>query len=340
MHCEVDINECDSNPCKNGATCEDAANSYRCHCPMPEPGLEPWGGRDCDVRLVGCQQHECQHGADCLPILTDAAKHSYTCLCPSGWTGERCNTSTTFSFNSEGYVYMLLPVFKNRTKRVTNDHNHGLHMQLRFRTTLPDMVLFYRGTIERFVSLELFKGLLLARMKSGKVLQAMYHRPVNDGEWYQVTVSMDERLVLTVKGNGCEEGCQVMNEGQNHLIFLQPSFFQQLYIGGAPQDYLAHLSSGKGFIGCMEDLQVDHKLLLPQDLTREDNKGLELGCTKKEWCQDDPCMQHGQCVDMWVRAGCLCHRPFYGEHCGKGMCMTEIKYKTFLRLYFSYTIGT
>lgn len=312
VHCEVDINECDSNPCKNGATCEDAANSYRCHCPVLEPVHEPWGGPDCDVRLVGCWQHQCQHGAGCVPVLIKNGEHGYTCVCPAGWTGGHCNTSTTFSFNSEGYVHMQLPVFKNKTKP------NVLHMQLRFRSTLPDMVLYYRGTVENFVSLELVKGSLQAKVKSGKLLWANYPGPVNDGEWHTVTVTMDERLVLAVKGPGCEEGCQVKNEGRNHLIFLQSSSFQQLYIGGAPQKYVGNLSSGKAFIGCMEDFQVDYKLLLPQDLIREENSGLELGCTKPDWCGEDPCMQRGQCVDMWVGASCQCHRPYYGENCGKG----------------------
>uniref|UniRef100_A0A3B4U7A9 Protein crumbs homolog 1-like n=1 Tax=Seriola dumerili TaxID=41447 RepID=A0A3B4U7A9_SERDU len=313
VHCEVDINECDSHPCQNGASCEDAANAYRCHCPPPEPDQEPWGGRDCDVRLVGCQQHQCQHEAGCVPMLTDDGEQSYACLCPPGWSGERCNTSTTFSFNSEGYIHMQLPVSKNRTRREADDH--GLHMQLRFKSTLPDMVLYYRGTVEQFVSLELVSGSLQAWVKAGKVLHVVYPGPVNDGEWHQVSVTMDERLVLSIKGPGCEEGCRVKNEGHNHLIFLQPSSFQQLYVGGAPQEYLAHTTSGRGFVGCMEDLYVDHKLLLPQDLIREENHGLELGCTKTDWCQEDPCLQRGQCVDMWVRASCQCQRPFYGESC-------------------------
>uniref|UniRef100_A0A665VVZ6 Crumbs cell polarity complex component 2b n=1 Tax=Echeneis naucrates TaxID=173247 RepID=A0A665VVZ6_ECHNA len=317
VHCEVDINECDSHPCQNGATCEDAANTYRCICPEPEPGQEPWGGHDCDVRLVGCQQHQCQHEAGCVPTLTEDGEQSYTCLCLSGWTGERCNTSTTFSFNSKGYVHMQLPFSKNRTKRESDDHNHGLYMHLRFKSTLPDMVLYYRGTMEQFVSLELVSGFIQAKVKAGKVLQVIHPGPVNDGQWHQVFVTMDERLVLTVKGPGCEEGCQVKNEGHNHLIFLQPSSFQQLYIGGAPQEFLSHMSSGTGFIGCMEDFHADGKLLLPQDLIREENHGLELGCTKKDWCQEDPCMQQGECMDMWVRALCQCHRPYYGENCQK-----------------------
>ncbi|XP_076005623.1 protein crumbs homolog 2-like [Genypterus blacodes] len=319
VHCELDINECESDPCKNGATCEDGINFYRCHCPEPEPDQEPWGGRDCDVILVGCQEHQCQNEAKCVPMLTDEGEHKHTCLCPPGWTGERCLTSTTFSFNSEGYVHIQLAVSSNRTRPETDYHylNQGFHMKLRFRSTLPDMLLFYRGTMELFVSLELVGGFLQASVKAAKTLQVVHPDAVNDGEWHQVTVTMDESLLLVVKGPGCEEGegCIMRNEGHNHLIFFNPSSFHQLYVGGAPENYLAHTASGRGFIGCMEDLLVDHKLLLPMHLTREETQGLELGCTKKDWCQTDPCSQRGQCVDMWVHASCKCERPYYGDTC-------------------------
>jgi len=41
-NCEIDIDECASNPCVNGA-CEDQINAYVCHC---DPG---WTGTNCDV---------------------------------------------------------------------------------------------------------------------------------------------------------------------------------------------------------------------------------------------------------------------------------------------------
>ncbi|KAA8592125.1 hypothetical protein FQN60_017580 [Etheostoma spectabile] len=301
-NCSVNVDECESAPCQHGGTCQDLVNSYQCVCP--------------DGFTVDHGEKQVDAAAAAVLLLWALVADSYTCFCPPGWTGDRCNTSTTFSFNSEGYIHMQL-LSKNRTRRETKDHNRGLHMHLRFRSTLPDMVLFYRGTMERFFSLELVGGSLQARVKSGKVLQVIYPGPVNDGEWHQATVTMDKRLVLVVKGPGCEEECLVKNEGYNHLIFLQPSSFQHLYVGGALQDYLAQTSSGKGFIGCMQDLQVDHKLLLPQDLIKEENQGLEIGCSKNDWCQDDPCMQRGKCVDMWVRPSCLCHRPYYGESCGE-----------------------
>lgn len=33
LNCEVNINDCDSSPCLNQATCVDALNSYVCKCP-------------------------------------------------------------------------------------------------------------------------------------------------------------------------------------------------------------------------------------------------------------------------------------------------------------------
>uniref|UniRef100_A0A8C6TAT4 Protein crumbs homolog 2 n=1 Tax=Neogobius melanostomus TaxID=47308 RepID=A0A8C6TAT4_9GOBI len=301
VHCEVDVDECDSGPCQNGATCEDGVNSYRCHCPPPDaPGQDPWGGPDCDVRLVGCRSHLCQNRASCVPALTDDGEHAYSCLCQPGWSGKLCNTSTTFSFNTEGYVHLEMSEFNNKTKQV--DFRSDMHLKLRFKSTLPDMVLYFRGTLENYMYLEVVGGLLRAKVKSGKVLHASHPVPINDGEWREVTVTMDERLVLTLKGPGCPEGCKVKNEGYNHLMFPPLGLFKQI---------------GRGSVGCMEDLFVDHKLLLPQDLMREENRGLELGCTKKEWCEEDPCKGRGDCVDMWVRASCLCRRPYYGERCEK-----------------------
>lgn len=41
--CEVDINECESNPCHHGGTCIDQSNGFTCHC---QPG---WVGPSCEI---------------------------------------------------------------------------------------------------------------------------------------------------------------------------------------------------------------------------------------------------------------------------------------------------
>jgi len=42
--CEIDIKECESDPCENGGTCDDtiAKNEYSCQCPPM------WEGVNCE----------------------------------------------------------------------------------------------------------------------------------------------------------------------------------------------------------------------------------------------------------------------------------------------------
>lgn len=331
MHCEVDIDECESEPCQNGGSCHDGANAYTCHCVEAEPGEEPWGGHNCDVRLIGCREHLCENGAPCVPILSqeengnedsdgdrNELEHGHTCLCPPGFTGKHCGIPTTFSFNTEGYILIQLPPTANRSRAEVDPHHH--HVQLRFRTTLPDMLLFYGGAEHYFVSLEIVGTLLKARAGSGKELQATFHLPVNNGDWHEAKVTMDEKLVLRVKGPVCDndKGCMVENEGHNQLVFFQHGSFPEVYVGGAPQKYLDNTESRKGFIGCMEDLQVDHHRVLPQDFSLEHIQDMELGCNKTDWCHPDPCHHRGHCIDLWTSFSCECDRSYHGSLCEEG----------------------
>ena len=43
-----DIDECESNPCKNGATCENKQNDYVCKCNAG------WAGKNCDKGVLKC----------------------------------------------------------------------------------------------------------------------------------------------------------------------------------------------------------------------------------------------------------------------------------------------
>ena len=45
----ADINECDSSPCRNNGTCEDAMSSYNCICVQGYTGHNCETGRHCCV---------------------------------------------------------------------------------------------------------------------------------------------------------------------------------------------------------------------------------------------------------------------------------------------------
>ncbi|XP_058473248.1 protein crumbs homolog 2a [Solea solea] len=303
--CEVDIDECASQPCQHGGSCEDGRASYICHCPEAEPGELPWGGNHCEVKLRGCVDHECQNGATCHPQLENGV-HSHTCLCPHGFYDKQCSTRTTFSFSTPGFIHVQVAL-EERTHREVG-------VQLRFRTTIPNMLLIYRGDADNHVLLEIVNGGLHARAFSEESeMDITFPGLVSDGDWRDAHVFVNnEGLILTMKGPGCgREGCKVMDGGTDELPFQPSETLAHIYIGGAPQSS----ASGAGFIGCMEDLMIDSKPILPQTLP--EGQGQVLGCSKTEWCKPNPCNGRGRCVDLWTSYQCECHRPFHSESCQK-----------------------
>nr|CAB3233619.1 protein crumbs [Phallusia mammillata] len=74
-----EINECSSNPCRNGATCVDEINRYLCEC---VPGYK---GLTCAIEVDECDPNPCRNNARCNDLI-----NSYICSCTVGWTGQNC----------------------------------------------------------------------------------------------------------------------------------------------------------------------------------------------------------------------------------------------------------
>ena len=69
------VDFCDSNPCRNGATCTNPVGMFRYVCICP-PDYE---GYDCEYQITPeCASNPCKHGGTCV----DAGVQQYHCICP------------------------------------------------------------------------------------------------------------------------------------------------------------------------------------------------------------------------------------------------------------------
>ena len=75
----LEVNECDSSPCVNNASCKDRINGYECVC---QPGFS---GSNCETDVDECASAPCLNGGVCVDSVGN-----HTCKCPAGFSGDRC----------------------------------------------------------------------------------------------------------------------------------------------------------------------------------------------------------------------------------------------------------
>ena len=70
----VCADDCASNPCLNGGTCNDLLNNFNCSCP------DGFSGPQCEVRGSLCAGFTCNQGA----CVEDYVANTYRCICEEG----------------------------------------------------------------------------------------------------------------------------------------------------------------------------------------------------------------------------------------------------------------
>ena len=70
--CDVDIDECQSIPCQNNASCENLVGDYSCTCP------DQYRGKDCEYneQIPQCSPNPCPRGLTCA----EGTRTDYVCI--------------------------------------------------------------------------------------------------------------------------------------------------------------------------------------------------------------------------------------------------------------------
>eukprot|EP01043_Picozoa_sp_COSAG02_P064986 COSAG02_NODE_9667_length_2148_cov_1.176184_2_plen_437_part_01 len=130
-NCDIDVNECDSNPCVNSAACVESTtdasvvhDAYQCSCNEGYSNgmcnynfigqyatdctvadsrqvIELSG--NCDIDLDECVSTPCQNGAKCVESTVDptVSVNSYQCLCIAGFANGLCDYAVISSYETE-----------------------------------------------------------------------------------------------------------------------------------------------------------------------------------------------------------------------------------------------
>ncbi|KAB1258545.1 Protein crumbs-like protein 1 [Camelus dromedarius] len=316
IHCDEDIDECSSSPCRNGGTCENSPGNYTCLCPFDTLSGAQYGGRDCSDILLGCTDRLCLHHGTCIPHFQDG-QHDFRCLCPPGYTGSLCETVTTLSFEGDGFLW------------VTSDSakDSGCNIALRFQTIQPTALLLFRGDRDRSMMLELLSGYvhLSVQVSNQSEVVLLVSHDTSDGEWHSVEVTFAEAVTLALLDPSCRGTCITRApspfERDGSTCAFQNSFLGGLPEGTTPSGValldldVSTVPPTPSFIGCLQDVQMGSNLITTENVTPGASLNVGAGCVRQDQCESQPCQHRGRCFNLWLSYRCDCYRPYQGPDC-------------------------
>ena len=78
--CEMNIDDCLSDPCASTGQCVDGVDSFTCSCD------QGYTGQLCETDIDECEGVNCSGNGECLDGIG-----SFSCVCSPGYTGQLCD---------------------------------------------------------------------------------------------------------------------------------------------------------------------------------------------------------------------------------------------------------
>ncbi|KAK5859504.1 hypothetical protein PBY51_021057 [Eleginops maclovinus] len=320
---EDDLSGCEKQLCQNGGLCESHDGAFRCLCSQQSQNGRLYGGENCTTSLLGCDDNQCENRGICSPLLVDG-EHTYTCICLAGFTGPKCQTTSVFSFETQGYIYVKTQLL---------DPEDPLNVTFSFRTDRPFGTILQHRVDNLLLSIELTDGHLglhsLKGQGSSTLVQELPEY-LSNNKWHMVGASLGVAVSM-IKLLCTEESCT--RDFNSEVQLLEPasalpepgSVRHSLFIGAVRGNWSSGGEADEEhyppvFLGCFRDVLVDSHLVLPATVPEGSDAQVNVteGCSDRDRCDDSPCQNRGRCVSqVWRSYTCECFRPYEGNDCAE-----------------------
>lgn len=325
--CDMEVNLCYSNPCKNGGSCRRRESGYTCVCSPNFTGI------NCEVSLneSSCAVGLCKSQAQCLGRPGGGFSCEGCSITPLDTVTHLCELKAR-SFGPATFL-----TFASLRQR------HRLHLRMKFATEATEGLLLYNGRYNEkhdFIALEIVDSQVQFSFSLGdEVTRASATIPggVSDGQWHEVQVIYINRTV-TVALDDCdvalalrygdrlgkkwacagtaeqilESRCSQVTETCHRFLDLTGP----MQLGGLPAIPSDFQVTNKDFVGCISDLHIDYKFIDLNSFVADN--GTTVGCPEKHaFCLSMPCHNNGKCREIWSGYVCECDEGYAGPQCSE-----------------------
>ncbi|CAJ1060909.1 protein crumbs homolog 1 [Xyrichtys novacula] len=300
-------NACSRNPCLNGGLCYSMWDDFSCTCPLRT------AGRRCE-EVRWCELSPCPMDAECRML-----NQGYECYSNATFLNE----STVLTFQGNGQI----------ARNLTN-------LSLNLRTRRRNVAVLHAEKDSAFLTLSVQDGLLFMELQSTdgdkreeeeeggesgvSTVSLSSRRTVSDGEWHSVQLFMAAPWAQTsrwtlVLDEEIEEASTSKRKGGN-LDFLREGV--DIFLGGLAPD------AGWSLVGCLGTVElggialpyfsssdVNLPRLQEEQFIQTSPNPVLLGCSGAPLCESKPCLNGGECQDLFNTYNCSCAEGWAGRRC-------------------------
>ncbi|KAK5599514.1 hypothetical protein CRENBAI_019954 [Crenichthys baileyi] len=304
-------NACSRNPCLNGGICFSEWDDFTCTCPSST------AGRRCE-EVKWCELSPCPTAAECKML-----QQGYECYSNATFL----NDNTVIAYRGNGHIF----------RNITN-------VSLTLRTRKRNAAILHAEKGSSFITLSVQDGVLFLELQSSSgglsglededkevikeedmsTVSLSSKKSIIDGEWHTVHLFMvapwaqSSRWSL-VLDDEIEEASISRSQGSN-LNFLREGV--DIFLGGlAP-------NAGWSLVGCLGPVELGG-IVLPYFRSSEVNlprlqkeqfvqtspEPALPGCSGAPVCEPSPCLNNGQCQDLFNTYNCTCAEGWAGRRC-------------------------